>query len=471
MMLQALIIDILIVFSLFGLGFMLLKVVHPASSRLQTLSLSFPLGSGLLTWLLFLAGWIGLPFDRLEILLLWIGAAAILFLLARRRAAGRWFPGPMKLRPGSFEMAAAVALGVIILGSVVIAVGRSYSMYDAIAMWAPKGYGIALERSIWGARWGNHGLSYPLNIHFLIAVFRIFSGDVLPGSKSLFPLLFASLLVGMIDYWRTAGVRPSVRLAGLLLTAAVPTLFLHATVGYANLPMAVYLVLGTFLGIRGIEDGRKELQILSGIFFGLTAWTIIEGVLYVGIVLAGLLIARWISRRGRVFLIPWFAPILLIAGSWFAFYRIYGYEGSQVMNASSGMLGSLLRGELHLEELRLIFGFARRNIFSLPTWGLIYPLGMLMILVGWRQLLPKASFQGFALACAMILTGLLSLGLFYLRSFDIPGLYDLLVRGFPRGFITPTLFMAVLAIQCSKSIWPASIQAPNKARAGSGPMG
>jgi hypothetical protein len=97
--------------------------------------------------------------------------------------------------------------------------------------------------------------------------------------------------------------------------------------------------------------------------------------------------------------------------------------------------------------MRLIIGYARRNIFEISTWGLIYPLGILFFLLGWTEVRPGKNFGSFALFMTTAATGILSLGLFYLRSFAIPGLYDLLARAFPRGFMSPSILFFVLGVQ------------------------
>ncbi len=60
---------------------------------------------------------------------------------------------------------------------------------------------------------------------------------------------------------------------GLLFLATVPILFEHATLGYSNLPMMTYLVLGCLLCLIGIRR-RQTGQILVGsLLLGLSAWT------------------------------------------------------------------------------------------------------------------------------------------------------------------------------------------------------
>ena len=433
----------------FGALISFLVINNP--SRLELFSLSFPLGAGALTWILFILGWMGIPF-RLEIVFsIWLISITIITVLVRRSQ----FSGHAERSLGKisnirnvtgFEKTAFVILAIIFCVSIFISIGRSYSAYDAVAMWAPKSYGIALEESLWGASWGNHGFSYPLNMHFLIGLFKLASGDILPGSKIIFPLFFISLIAGIVAFLTKRGVDPRITALSALILATVPTIFQHSTIGYSNLPMGVYLVLGVLWGIDGIYRENTSSQVLGGLLLGFTAWTIVEGGLFVFVAVSAIVCAKIISRRGRIYFIYWLLPILVIGGSWVIFYKLYAASSSSAMGAVRLLFDSILQGQWDFPALRLIFGYARRNIFDPHTWGFIYPLGIFITLLGWKHLFPKKNHYVFSIFLVMISTGLLALGLIYLRSFVTPGLYDLLKRGFPRYFISPSIFFFLVTI-------------------------
>jgi len=447
----AIVIDVVVVLAICALGALILFLVIKKPSRLELFSLSFPLGAGALTWSLFILGWIGIPF-RLEIVFfVWFISISIIIALVRRNQISGQEKRSLEIiskirKVTGLEKVLFAILLIIFFISIFISIGRSYTAYDAVAMWAPKGYGIAIEESLWGARWGGHGFSYPLNIHFLIGIFKLASDDILPGSKIIFTLFFISLIAGVAAFLNRRGVEPRITALAAVILATVPTLFVHSTIGYANLPMGVYLVLGVIWGIDGIYRESKASQVLSGLLLGFAAWTIIEGVLFVFIAVLAIVYAKTISRRGRIYFIHWFLPIIVIGGIWLIFYKLYAASSSSAMGATRLLFDSILHGEWDFPALRLIFGYARRNIFDPHTWGFIYPLGILITLLGWKYLLPKKDHYVFSIFLVMISTGLLAIGLIYLRSFVIPGLYDLLKRGFPRYFISPSIFYFLVVI-------------------------
>jgi hypothetical protein len=145
------------------------------------------------------------------------------------------------------------------------------------------------------------------------------------------------MLLGIYSFWVKKGVNSLVRAISVLVLATVPALFSFSMIGYANLPMAAYLVLAILWGIEGIEERDSGRQVLSGILLGLTVWTIIEGMLYVAVVIPVLFIARYVSRAGQVKPIAWIAPVVVIGGVWFVFYRLHGSTGSQALSAAATM--------------------------------------------------------------------------------------------------------------------------------------
>jgi len=447
----AVVIDVAVVLAICALGALTSFLVINKPSRFELFSLSFPLGAGALTWSLFILGWIGIPF-RLEIVIfVWLISISVITVLVRRsQISGQAKRSLEKIsnirKVTGLEKALFAILVIIFFVSIFISIGRSYSVYDAVAMWAPKGYGIALEESLWGASWGNHGFSYPLNMHFLIGIFKLASDDILPGSKIIFPIFFISLIAGVAAFLNKRGVEPRITALSAVILATVPTIFHNSTIGYANLPMGVYLVLGVLWGIDGIYSESKASQVLSGLLLGFAAWTIIEGVLFIIFAISAIICAKIISRRGRIYFIHWLLPIIVIGGIWLIFYKLYAASGSSAMGAAKLLFDSILHGEWDFPAIRLILGYARRNIFDLHTWGFIYPLGIFITLLGWKYLLPKKDHYVFSIFLVMISTGLLALGLIYLRSLVVPGLYDLLKRGFPRYFISPSILFFLVTI-------------------------
>lgn len=262
------------------LGVARLRKLLVRVGTLDVLALGFPLGARVLTWSLFLLSWVGAGLTPPLVGLVW-GLLLALALVSRPLTVGhprssQRIDGVNRSLAGLTPTQLAGSL-LVLIGLAVFAawlgVNGSCCAWDDMAIWAVKGYGIAREGSIWAAgRWGDHGLAYPVNIPLLIAVFRLV-GDTPSASKLTFPLFYLSLAVGCLRFWLQRGVGSRLALLGTLGLASTPLLFEHATLGYANLPYTVYLVLGCAEAVQGpvAQDARR--QALSGLLLAMPAWT------------------------------------------------------------------------------------------------------------------------------------------------------------------------------------------------------
>ena len=237
---MSLIIAAALLLAILLLGSQIARAVLAPQQRAELLGLAFPLGAGVLTWLLFLVSWVGLPLNLPSVIIVYALAlmAAVVIgarvlgngSVEKRRSSGRPITSPSSA--DKLHTALLLLFAFLIGLAAFIAVARSYSAWDAAAIWAPKGYGIAFEGSIFaGARWGAHGLGYPLNVPLLISVFTWLGGDILPGSKLIFPAFLASVSLGAYAFWIRQGVSTLLAGLGMLLVASVPSIFLHATIG------------------------------------------------------------------------------------------------------------------------------------------------------------------------------------------------------------------------------------------------
>ena len=384
------------------------------------LAVAFPVGAGLITWLVFLMAWGGLSVSSLSYFLAFIMliAPATIWVLTRpsghpsRTAIGSLIRSNFSL-PKPRLVTAILAFAVLaLLGlSLVISVGRAYSIYDDIANWALKGYAIAYEGSIFAGRdWGGHTLEYPQNLHLQIAFFRLLDGDVLPGSKALFTLFFASLLGGCFVFWRSMEVRRSIALLGALLLASLPVLFFHSTTGFANLPMSVYLILGMLLYLDGIQGRSVPKQALGSLLLGLSAWTRLEAAMYSIVVAIGLYTVARLFLQERVRPWPLIVPMFVIQLPWLIFYVLFGRVDASSKATTLFVQESILSGSIRPEIISALIRQIEHQAGDYQTWGAAFPLFLLaLVFVVWRAFrrkdrLPLATL--FLLIVAYLAVGL-----------------------------------------------------------------
>jgi hypothetical protein len=311
-----------------------------------------------------------------------------------------------------------------------------------------KGYGIAQEGTIFAAdTYGSFDRAYPLNIPILIAFFRFVSGDILPGSKMIFPVLALSFLFGAYRFWRGNKISPEKAILGVLLFSTMPLFFRHMMIGIADLSFATYLLLAFFWSIEGIQTKDSSSLVISSILLGLSCWTRPEGILYsVGGIIT-LLIAARRTQLPRPKFLPWLLPLLIIATLWLSF-SLSDFSESNMGRASRSFLSVVFQEGINVEVIRIILLYILQRIFDPSLWGFFIPICILLIALGWRSLLSKQDGVIVMSGLLMIFVSIVPIVLFYIGTMRygvgfLPGWLD---RSFDRAFLPALLLIGSVAI-------------------------
>ena len=452
--------DLGLVLALSVLGVAVLLSLRRPWPATEVLCLAFPLGAGILTWVVFLASWAGITISRLSVGAAYLLLLAAFALLARRtRPLGRaieWSRAEWR-RSAPRLLLVGAAVGVLCL-AVGLAVGISYRLYDPVQIWSVKGYGISLEGTIRAAQtWGVHGLSYPLNLPLQVALFHLLDGDLLPGSKLLYPIYGLSLCLVLFTFLRRQRVDWLAAALGSLLLGTVPIVFFHSVEGFANLHFTFYLTAGILWGVQGVHSRSVREQWLAGLLLGLAAWTRPEGIIYSLGVLLVFVVASRITKQGRVSIAAMGVPVVVLAGAWFVF--TLGGEflrGSQQDQVTSAAASGILAGRFDLQGLWIIFKTFSRAAFipframfpstSATAWGALFPVVLVLLAAGLRHLTPRQNPARFTLLLQSLSVGGTTVAIYYLQSYSFSNFTAFIERAFPRAFLPTAVLMTVLAL-------------------------
>lgn len=404
---RAAVIDAVLLVGLVVLGALVCASFRRRVGLAETVSLGFPIGLALTTWLVFVLSWVGMRVDLALYLGAWgVWVAASLMILQLVQHVGL----AEVLRSSLMDVRRAIAgmtwVRSLLLGAaafllaqmIVISVGRGYSLFDAIANWGLKGYAIAQEGTILaGESWGGHALAYPQNLHLGIALFRVADGDVLPGSKLLDPVLLIALLAGCFRFWRRRGVDAELGLAGSVVLLSVPVIFFHGTIGYANLAYTTYLLLGCLWILEGSAEERSSALALGSILLAGAAWTRPEGALTASALGASLVVAGALAAGKRPRLIAAILPFAVMVGVWMAFALPHIRADGSGTLISTALL-ELAPARQGLGPLVQVVDYAKDVLFIASRWGLLYSILPLLALVAvirarprdWRHAAPVA---------------------------------------------------------------------------------
>lgn len=451
--------DLAVLLAMAVLGALAIGAIGAKVHRLEYIGLSIPVGGGILTASLFVLSWAGVPLSP------WtagglFGILAVVSAAAVRRR-GSW--SSIREAVGAFELPSLPEL--LLLGSglallamnAAMSLGTSYRLFDPVQIWSVKGYGIGHEGSIMAAeRWGVHGLAYPLNLPMQISLFYQMNGDLLPGSKLLYPLFGLGLSVALYGYLRRQRVDSTLAGLGTLLIASLPIVGFHATSGFANLPYTLYLIAGTLWTADGARLGRSRDQLFGSLLLGLAAWTRPEGVVFCAAIVG---IASVFAWRKPDWEYRWTStiPLLLIVGVWYLFTLTGAhFAGSIIHDAvdvASGDASTQLVDLGPLLTLFRVFGYsmfvpylAQFPAISSTNWGLLFPIVLFLLVWRGRDLSPKQNPTGFLLAFLTAGVGLTTVGLYYLPSYSMGNYVAFIERAFPRAFLPTAILMTLLAL-------------------------
>lgn len=454
-----LLLDILICSFYIALGAAMAIALLSTWSLVDVLSLGLGLGAGLHALLLFLVSLAGLPLSSMTV----AASLVLLFLLAVASAVWRVRRGRSRrlsveyLRqatPGSYLVSGILVL--LVAGAFILSVGMAYYDWDSVAIWAIKAYGIAKEGSVYAAsHYGNTGSAFPLNIPLQIAVFRILDGDVLPGSKILFPLYFGSLLLFIIRFMRKRGMPLLPSALGALLLGTTPIFFHHATVGYVNLPTTWYLAVGGMILMDGVEGNDLGAVGLAGLLLMLGVWTRPEGIiLWAALIAAVLLASSFKSHRGLRW-IPVVAAPLLFLLPWFIFMQ-GTYVPQEEYEVSRLALQGLLRGDVRWTAFVTIARFLAGQVLRYRDFGWLLLLNGAVVLIGFRPGRLSSEWLYRTLFLATLFLGLAVVGIHYTFAYSPKGMehvYTMLSNAFNRVSMPVVVTLTLLAMETISPLW------------------
>jgi hypothetical protein len=325
---------------------------------------------------------------------------------------------------------------------------RPVPSWDAWFLWSLKAKGLASAGSFHSpvflsSVYGWSSQDYPTLLPSWQALAYIVSGDL----SISWPLqlqqawLWTAGAVALVTL--TDSFRPGASLLSLAWVAS-PQVVWQSMQGYADVPMALMVVLGAAVVWRDRYDPRG--QVLAGVLFAGAALTKSEGTPLVGIVLLCLLF----TKKPRAVLA--LGPIIVVAARlpWFVFAEMHGLTNHIL---TLPLIADLISGRIPIRPVEIVSTMAA-EAFSPLLWGLLVP-GCIVAVVLARRLDVR-------LAVAALLQFVL-FAVVYAATWPSQGtpLEDFMASNVDRVLITP---LGVLALAVAIG-WPGSDEGMGRQRA------
>ncbi len=271
------------------LGYLMIELITSKDGLLkplEKLAVSYCLGVGILTFIMFLIGAFGLPMDLRGILI----ACSVFFVLplvlvARKLTAPRFGAAAFVAKLKSLKWYEWLFSGLILLRicfSYFSALIKPIGDVDAFANWSLRAkvfffaHGLSLGKTH-GYYAGGGQPNYPINIPlFETWIYTVLGtwNDLLV--KAIFPTFLLALVIIFYYSMRRMYGR-SLSLFSTYLLTTLPLLVYHSSSSYTDFPLCVYFSSSVFFLISYLESRDRRHLIISALLAGIGAWTKNEG--------------------------------------------------------------------------------------------------------------------------------------------------------------------------------------------------
>lgn len=262
---------ILSIFSLLLLviwGFLLLNLFN--ITNLEKLGLSYLIGVGLFTLLLFILYTIGIRFTSINTIFVYLTSFLILFLinykLGRIKKNNIYFNLSFKT---TTEKVLVGILFFIFISVLISGFYRPISSWDSISLYDFRSRMFLQTGGFEAMSWWSYYFSYPPLTSLAQYWMYVFKAGTAMPIHACFYIFFVLSSFGVFKRW----MNNILALIFTLFIALAPELFLHGHLAYTNLPYTLFLVLGTIYLYLFFKSHRYSDIILGAILIGLSTWS------------------------------------------------------------------------------------------------------------------------------------------------------------------------------------------------------
>ena len=407
-----------------------LKAVFTVAEKL---ALAFLFALGLKSLILFFLIWMGVrPFASIQ-----IGAVVLVLILTLLLTGPVTGSAPAASSPNAEWKTVLVCLliGALFLFSLVNAWFFPITESDA-AWYQVRGLSF-LHEVRFDSEWVVPQLrQYPPFVPLLFSWFIAFGIEPM---RMIFPFFYLAL--NTIFYCRVLEFTGNSKMAAMLtlVLGTTPYIWWHGVLPFLDLCAAVFYSAGALywffwmesLGVDQEKGRCRTLAFLSGLFFGLSAWTRLEFLLYCLIPIAMTFCAESTLRkdgeRDRKSFLLFFLSLLVFPTSWFLNLASFDFSisGNVKMVGLAGVFAWII-------VLIFIMGSWKLKVSTLIKTGLL--AGMIFIIFismdnsgpvpGWKKL-SIAFYRSLTVHGFYLFTVFLSVFIFFSRLKNIPSLNKL----------------------------------------------
>jgi hypothetical protein len=279
---------------IFGVGLPIVLLLAPRQHPAATLGISYLIGIGIFTFIMFLTNIAGIRFSLLnELILLFL--ISIPLVLLKRKEIGEFFTdivrASKKLHLSPVEKIMLGALAYVIISSFVNTLYWPVYLWDSLNLYDFRAHIFVVTGFMKYGLTDSYYIGYPLLTSLAQTLVFLSGGQ---SSQFLHSLFYLALGAGFYGLLRKFVSRKISLLFTLILLISGP-LFYHSLISYTNLAYTVYLSLGAIYVYLWDKKRRTGYLVLSAFLTSLSTWTRSVEPFWLGILLVVFIVA--IYRR------------------------------------------------------------------------------------------------------------------------------------------------------------------------------
>jgi hypothetical protein len=375
-------------------------------SFFERLFLGFGIGTGMITFEMFLLGLLQIPLSSAVISSVQIATAILLgYLLYRSGTPWRQIFGPAAEVPDASPSTAKYLERIVILvltawifAKVLFVLYEGFFLpehtSDSWEHWSSGAKFFFYEKGLALDTGNEHFFGagylkvqrYPLNVPLMQVWVSLCIGEAHEVYMKVWNSLFFICMIGLLFFALRRKTSRMIALLAAFFLSTVPLLTYHALTAYADLTLSFY-ALGALVcfwnAIEALKSGRagyaRGLFVLTGACAALCVWTKMEGLFFAAAFSASLALYYLVKKISFTQVMAFLAPLVLVSVPWYVFLMSIGVP---VIYGKAELPGATMTEGIHFQVLPVI---AEQILFS-ANFNLIFLFLFLLIIVGYRRI-------------------------------------------------------------------------------------
>lgn len=377
-------------------GYLFLSLIIKDLPLLERFGLSYLLGVGLITQLMFITSWMGIKITLISVLTMLSILIVFLLLINKlmKREIGIKFPYIRKLFSSLkwYEKIIVLIIVSVIFLSLVITLYYPVNVWDALALYdfvakviAKAGFFVQIASQYY------YFAQYPLLVSLTHVIVYLSGGSNPQFTYSLYFLSFAIIFYSLVR-------RISTRFVALLATLLIvinPTLFDHSTIAYTNLPYTIFYVTGIIYLYMAVIHDKYDYLLISAILIGLSTWARALEPLWIVEVMAVIIYSAY--KKSLYPLLIFILPFLALRQPWNVVeLKLYGDFYSTTAQFAS--IGTIFTAGIDFRRVLDVTVYIYKNMI-LP-WGPIFVFFLIAVFFDIKNRVNKRNLIMFILVFA-----------------------------------------------------------------------